>query len=283
VIGERTYSARGVPARDRWASIRAALALTKVSLLGKLAYPHDLIDDLLQMLIGVLVERQAWIALYGGREAYAGVALAQALTYQVINAIVLRLFSNWIVWDTNEQIQSGDIVFVISRPMYYGHILLFQFIGDALTKLMTVCLPVFLLVCLVFQPALPSSAVVWLAFGLSLVLGFLLSFFVDYVLSLLGFWTTKLGGLFWAKDSIVMILGGSYLPLWIYPPAWKRLLSFLPFQGISYTPVAIFTGQIGLDQVPRAFGVQILWIIVLAWASRRLYTWAMTRLSTQGG
>jgi ABC-2 type transport system permease protein len=259
------------------------VALTKTSVLWILTYPHSLIEDLLQMLIGILVERQLWIVLYAGRKSYAGVTLAQAVTYQLLNAIVVRLFSNWIIWDANERIQSGDIVFDLARPTYYGNILLFQFIGDALTRLLTACLPVFALACLAFRPTLPSSAAVWLCFGLSLVLGFLLSFFLDYILSLLGFWTTKLAGLFWARDSIVMILGGSYLPLWIYPPLWKRVLSWLPFQGTSYTPIAIFVGQIGLDRVVRALGVQVVWVVVLAWASRRLYALAMKRLAIQGG
>jgi ABC-type uncharacterized transport system permease subunit len=47
--------------------------------------------------------------------------------------------------------------------------------------------------------------------------------------------------------------------------------------------VAIFVGQIGLDQVPRAFVVQIVWLVILATASRRLYASAMKKLAVQGG
>lgn len=139
------------------------------------------------------------------------------------------------------------------------------------------------LTCLLFRPLLPSSASVWLYFGISLGLGFLTAYYLDYVLALIGFWTTELRGLFWAKGSIVSILGGTYLPLWIYPPILRRVLAFLPFQGISYTPVAIFVGQIGLDQVPRAFAVQIVWLVILTVGSRRLYASAMKRLAVQGG
>jgi ABC-type uncharacterized transport system permease subunit len=59
--------------------------------------------------------------------------------------------------------------------------------------------------------------------------------------------------------------------------------TFLPFQGISYTPVAIFVGQIGLSQVPRAFLVQVAWLAILAVGSRRLYAAAIKRLAVQGG
>ena len=205
------------------------------------------------------------------------------MTYQLVNVIVVRLFSTWVLAGANHRIRSGDIVFQITRPMYYGHILLFEFVGQSVTKLVTTSLPMFGVACLLFRPTLPSSASVWLSFGLSLGLGFLTAFYLDYLLALIGFWTTELGGLFWAKGSIISILGGTYLPLWIYPPVLRRILAFLPFQGISYTPVAIFVGQIGLGQVPRAFVVQIVWLVILAAGSRRLYASAMKKLAVQGG
>jgi len=272
-----------MPDQDRLASIRAAWALIRVTLEYQFTYPHELFTDLLQMALLMLVERQMWIALYAGRDAHAGVTLAQAVTYQLVNVIVVRLFTTWVLWGANYQIRTGDIVFRITRPMYYGHIMLFEFVGQSVTKLLTTSVPMFVVTCLLFRPTLPSSAAVWASFGVSLGLGFLTAFFVDYILALIGFWTTELGGLFWAKDSIIMILGGSYLPLWIYPPLLRQILTYLPFQGISYTPVAIFVGQIGLSQVPRAFVVQVAWLAILAAGSRRLYAAAMNKLAVQGG
>ena len=272
-----------MPAQDRWASIRSAWAQIKVNLQYHFTYPHDMLTDLLRMFIEMLVFREVWIALYAGRETHAGATLAQAVTYQLVNVIVVRLSSTWIVWTANHRIRSGDIVFQITRPTYYGHVLLFEYIGQAGAKLATTSLPMFGVACLLFRPTLPSSTSVWLSFVFSLGLGFLTAFYVDYILGLIGFWTTELGGLFWAKGSIISILGGTYLPLWIYPPVLRQILAFLPFQGISYTPVAIFVGQIGLDQVARAFVVQIVWLAILAAASRSLYASAMKKLAIQGG
>jgi ABC-2 type transport system permease protein len=140
-------------------------------------YPHDMFTDLLQMYLQMLVFRQVWIALYGGQEAHAGVTLAQAVTYQLVNVIVVRLFSTWVLWSANHRIRSGDVVFQITRPTYYGHILLFEFVGQSITKLVTTSLPMFFVTCLLFRPTLPSSASVWLSFVFSLGLGFLTAFY----------------------------------------------------------------------------------------------------------
>jgi ABC-2 type transport system permease protein len=281
VIGARAHYE--MPAQDRWASIRSAWAQIKANMQYHFTYPHDVLTDLLHMFIEMLVFREVWIALYAGRKAYAGVTLGQAVTYQLVNVIVVRLFSTWIVYSANHRIRTGDIVFQITRPTYYGHILLYEYVGQAGAKLLTASLPIFGVACLLFRPTLPSSAGVWLSFVFSLGLGFLTAFYLDFLLALIGFWTTELGGLFWAKESIIMILGGTYLPLWIYPPLLRQILAFLPFQGLSYTPVAIFVGQIGPNQLPRAFAVQLAWLVILVAGSRRLYAAAMKRLAVQGG
>jgi ABC-2 type transport system permease protein len=272
-----------MPAQDRWAGLRGAWAQIKYSVQYHLTYPHDMLGDLLHILIEMLVFREVWIALYAGRETHAGVTLARAVTYQLVNVIVVRLFSTWVVYSANHKIRTGDIVFSLTRPMYYGHILLLEYAGQAGAKLATSALPMFGVACLLYRPSLPASAAVWLSFLLSLGLGFLTAFYLDYLLALVGFWTTELEGLFWAKESVFMILGGTYLPLWIYPPLLRQILTFLPFQGLSYTPVAILIGQIGLSRVPRAFAVQAAWLVVLAAGSRRLYAAAIKRLAVQGG
>ena len=75
----------------------------------------------------------------------------------------------------------------------------------------------------------------------------------------------------------------TYLPMWIYPPALRRVLAFLPFRGISYTPVALYVGAIPLDGALAALGIQLAWVVILAWGSRRVYAAAMARLAIQGG
>ena len=136
---------------------------------------------------------------------------------------------------------------------------------------------------LLFRLALPISPWVWTAFALSLTLGFFTSFLIDYIIALSDFWLTEVGGFYWSKGSIIAVLGGTYLPLWIYPPALARILEWLPFRGISYTPLAIFVGKIGLEQAPLAFGIQAVWVIVLAWLGQRLYAAAAKKLAVQGG
>lgn len=233
--------------------------------------------------ITIFVFRQLWIALYGEREVYAGVTLVQTITYVAMSRIAGTIYPDQLIRVVERQLRSGNIAFDIARPMYYGSLLLFQTIGQGLATISTSSLPMFALVCLFLNMSLPQSATVWLAFFASLLLGFFIAFLIDFIVSLLGFWTTGMTGVFYAKGSIVSILSGTYIPLWVFPPALSRMLFYLPFSGIVYTPLSILVGKTSLDQVPAVLGLQIAWIAVLACLGRCFYAAAVKKLAVQGG
>jgi len=101
--------------------------------------------------------------------------------------------------------------------------------------------------------------------------------------SLSGFWITETWGIFFAKWGVVDILGGKYLPLWIFPLVFKQIVLILPFRGINYTPLSILVGTVSPRRIPAELGFQILWIVLLACLGRLIYAAAVKKLAVQGG
>ncbi len=270
--------------RPRMGRLSQAHTLLKLGLQTQLAYREELVSQWVSIAVEVIVFRQLWRALYGARESYAGVTLAQALTYITVTIVVTRFFSTWLVEDVNSQIRDGDIALALARPISYGYSWFLCVAGEALASLVLVSLPVAVVLGLVLKLPLPSSPVVWVAFVGSLVLGFLTSFYIDYLIALSAFWLTDVGGFYWSKGGIISILGGTYLPLWVFPPAVAQVLLWLPFRGICYTPVAIFIGEIAIGaQAVQALGLQLAWVLVLAWLSRRIFRAGVGKVVVQGG
>jgi ABC-2 type transport system permease protein len=275
-----------VPAfrRTPAAAWEQALTLLKMGLQIQLAYREELISQWAGIVVQIVVFRQLWRALYAARDAVGGVSLGQALTYITITIVVTRFFSTWLVEDVNAQIGNGDISLMLARPIPYGYAWFLHTAGEAVAGLLLVSLPVAVVMGLALALPLPGSPLVWLAFSGSLLLGFLTSFYIDYLLALLAFWLTDVGGLIWSKGSIISILGGTYLPLWIYPPAVAAVLLWLPFRGIAYTPVAILIGEIGPGVATlQALALQAGWVVILGWLSHRIFRAGVKRLSVQGG
>jgi len=263
--------------------IRPALSLMRASLQEKLVYRFDLLISILRGFILVFVFRYLWLALYAGQAEFDGVSLQQTLTYATLGVILTPLFSNSLVWDISSRIRTGNILFDINRPLYFGNIFLYQAVGDSLAALATSVAPMFVLALFFGDMTLPSSPLVWLAFAVSVLLGFLIAFWLDFIVSLAGFWLTETWGLFFAKSSIVDALSGKYLPLWIFPPFWMGLVMVLPFRGITYSALAIFIGQVSPGQIPAELAFQLAWVLVLALVGRWGYNAAVRKLSVQGG
>ena len=284
MLKSATTEAASAQPRSRLSALGQALTLFRVGLQTQLAYREELLTSWLGIAVQVIVFRQLWRALYGARASYAGVSLTQALTYITVTIVVARFFSTWVVEDVNEQIRSGEIALTLARPVPYGYAWFLHTAGEAVAGLLIVSLPAFAALSVVLRLPLPSSPWVWLSFAASLGLGFLTSFLIDYLIALSAFWLTDVGGFYYSKGSIISILGGTYLPLWIYPPAVARVLLWLPFRGICYTPVAILVGEIAPGaHVLQALGLQIGWVLVLAWLGRRVFLAGVGKVSVQGG
>ncbi len=79
------------------------------------------------------------------------------------------------------------------------------------------------------------------------------------------------------------ILGGKYLPFWIFPPVVRQIALVLPFRGINYTPLSILVEEVSLEQIPVELAIQVVWIILLAALGRLIYARAVRKLAVQGG
>lgn len=262
---------------------QAAGSLIRASLQEKLVYRFDLLIGLFRTFLLILVFRYLWQALYAGRADFNGVSLAQTLTYVTMSMIITPLYPNSLVLDVGARIRTGNVLFDITRPLHYGAILLFQMTGQAFSALVTSALPMLAFSLFLMDVELPQSLLVWLAFCISLALGFIIAFLVDFIFALAGFWLVETWGIFFAKWSITDVLSGKYIPIWVFPPLLQGFALVLPFRGMNYSPLAIFIGQVKLEQAPLEIAFQLFWIVALTLLARWGYAAAVRKLSVQGG
>jgi len=200
-----------------------------------------------------------------------------------MSMVINPLFPNSLIPEVNARIRSGNVLFDIARPMHYSNLLFFQTVGKSLARFFTSSLPLFIFICLTMKTALPTSVLIWSAFLISLILSFFIAFLIDFIASLSGFWITEIGGIRFLKWSMTDVLSGAYIPLWIFPPAFKKVVLILPFRAIHYTPLSILVGKIDVHQIPSEFGFQLIWIAILFSLSSLFYASVVKKLAVQGG
>ena len=120
-------------------------------------------------------------------------------------------------------------------------------------------------------------------FAVALLLGYLVSFHLDYLLGLLAFVSVEIHSIDWAFHATSRFFSGQFVPLWLFPGALGVLADVLPFRSIFFIPLSIYTGALRGKEIPQALSFQLLWTIILLILSRWLWDRIQTRIISQGG
>ncbi len=259
--------------------------VTRVTPLGELHTPPRMTAVLLRLTVQVVLVWSLWRGLYTNTGSTAGLSRDQAVTYAVLAVLASRLreLDQFAGRDTVIQhMYYGTIVYWYLRPLPPQRYYALRALGEQLYGLAwalgayAVCLATG-----VVQP--PGSAAVAGVFGVSLLLGQLVLYYVMLLLDQLCFFTIRNNSAMLILIFAQNLLSGVYAPLWFFPDWFITLSGFLPFQATLSVPLSIYVGRIGLSDVPVQLAVQAAWVVVLALLTRWVWRRAARRVISQGG
>jgi ABC-2 type transport system permease protein len=180
-------------------------------------------------------------------------------------------------------IRNGNVLIDLIRPTDYQLMTFSDTLGAYLMETLLVSLPSYLLALIIFGISLPASPESGVGFILSLLGAFFLIFSVDFLIGLTGFWTFNIWGFGYAKIAMLDILGGTIVPLSLFPAGLRNLVLALPFQGMAYTPLAIYIGTIQGNAIWLSILNQFAWGVGLVLFTRLIWLRAKRRIEIQGG
>ena len=126
----------------------------------------------------------------------------------------------------------------------------FLFISLIGTILMTVSIGVPNLNLKVFIPS----------FIIVLFLGQVLGLFLYGVIGLLAFFIQDVRPVHWVVDKLIMVLGGSYLPISMFPKFLKVFAFISPFGAVNFASSTVYESW--NNEYLIRIGLQVIWIIV---------------------
>lgn len=259
------------------------LSLALMALQRAVAYRTSYLLNLLTGLVWVMALYALWHAIYIGRVQVGNLDWDAMRTYLVVSYAVnvLHSYSSTarMVW----LIRNGGIAAELLRPVDVLRAQLVQSLGAAVLEGALGAALALLLGVLVLTISPPVSALAAGCFVLSVVLGFLIKFILNFITALGAFWTVEGQGLIWGQMAIMNLCSGALLPLTLFPGWLQTILLALPFQGILYTPLTIYLGQRQGMAIAQALGWQVGWVLILWWLARVLWRPAMRALEVQGG
>jgi ABC-2 type transport system permease protein len=213
-----------------------------------------------------LVQVFIWRAVYATKGSINGLSLEQMLTYFGTAALINYLIMDFADWNLQMLIRTGKFLTFALRPLSHVYFALSQKVGHRLLGFWLEFIPVYLIFFWLFKITILPVQPLW---GLiSIILGFLMMFLVNYCVGITAFWLTRTSGIRRMFLLLRDVCSGVLLPLTLFPGLLQKALFFLPFQYIAYVPIRVFIGSYQLAgftlSIPQVVALQAAAVGVMA-------------------
>lgn len=261
--------------------VRGWLGLARIGWRASWVYRADAIIGILELLVRVVLFALLWRAIYRGRDSVASLDEHTAVGYVILAVILNSVLNPWPGVSVAGRMRDGFIGIDLLRPVgLIGQSLAGQ-LGRTAAHLpqATVALGAGMALGGLSPPADPVAA---MGFLVSLLLAVVVGQLLTFAISMTAFWTLEGAGAFALYGLAVSFLSGALVPLWMLPSWLRALADWLPFQAVTFLPLAVYLGRPPAG-LAAAIGVQMLWIAVLTGLSAWLWLRARHRVVVQGG
>ncbi|MGB1927704.1 MAG: ABC transporter permease [Mariniblastus sp.] len=274
----------------------------KISINERLIYRADFMLGTLMRFLPTLTQIFLWWAIYdvisnhdsvdsaaGPDGNIAGYQYGDMVAYYLL-VIISRAFSSMpgLTGGIANQIRNGEVKKFLIQPVDMQGCLLIQRIAHKLVYYLIAALPfalVFFLCRDFFIEGWPPPNVLAVFFA-SLILSFLLGFYLECCIGLVGFWFLEVTSLTFIYMLMNFLLSGHMFPLELLPAEpfnIRQLVEYLPFKYLAYFPAAVFLGKIEGPELYRGLLAEIGWVLFFIVLSRILWHRGIKRYSGYGG
>ncbi len=271
-----------------YARLLTSWIILRIALEERLVYRGDFALGTLMRFLPIITQIFLWRAVFDATSSMSsgesssesasivGYRFEDIVAYYLLT-MVSRAFSSMpgLASGIALQIRNGEIKKFLVQPVDLLSFLMLTRVAHKLAYYSVALGPfalVFFLCRGFFVDGWPEAHVL-LAFIAALLMGFLLGFFLEACIGLIGFWFLEVSSLLFVYMLLNFFLSGHMFPLDMLP-AWARLIvDVLPLKYLAYFPAAVFLGKISGWDLAAGLITQALWLllfIVLArWAFRR--------------
>jgi ABC-2 type transport system permease protein len=262
----------------------------------RLVYRGDFWLGTLMRFLPIVTQIFLWSAVFEGMRAgtagetnstllIAGYSYHDFVAYYLLT-MVSRAFSSMpgLANGIAVQIRNGEIKKYLIQPVDLIGFLLLMRVAHKLVYYAVAIVPFALVfyLCRRYFPGWPPADVM-LAFITSLIFAFLLGFFLEATIGMIGFWFLEVSSLLFVYMLLNFFFSGHMFPLDMLPAPWSTVVQIIPLQYLAFFPAAVFLQKINGHELWIGLGIQAAWVMFFIVACRFIYWRGVKRYSGFGG
>lgn len=239
------------------------------SFLNFFAFRGEILGWVLQDVVTLFIMVFLWFAIYkeNANAAINGFSYPEMMAYLVVASISGQWINNGSTFrSVNKDISEGQISSWLTKPVSYRGKNFACSLGNCLGNFVLFFLPLAIIALLVFTLGLGLPFPEWYNIIFYLVAGFLAIVILDsldFLIAQLGFLTNSLFGIFIIKEAIFAFLSGRAVPYSFFPAWAQNIMPYLPFAGLSSTPVNLLLSRYSLQESAISLALSFAWAVAL--------------------
>ena len=174
----------------------------------------------------------------------AGYNLSQMLTYVSVGWIIRSFYWNTIDQEMAYEVIEGKIAMDLIKPVSMQWMWISRAMGESAFRLGLLTVPVAIVVALVFPVQGPSSRQNFALFLVGVLGSFFLMGAINFMIGTCAIPLQSILALIRAKFWLIELLSGLLIPMSFSRSRVQRVLAWLPFEHIAYTPLQIYLGKL---------------------------------------
>lgn len=285
------------PAPSLLARAHTWWTILRITLEERLVYRGDFALGTLMRFLPLVTQVFLWGAIFAAvaqtnalkgiadSPTVAGYSYEEMVAYYLLTQIS-RAFSSMpgLATSIALQIRNGEIKKYLIQPVDLIGFLLLGRIAHKLVYYVVAAGPFALVffLCRGFFSGWPDATTM-AAFLASLVMSFLLGFFLEAALGMVGFWFLEVSSLLFVYMLFNFFFSGHMFPIDMLPGAWQTVVKAIPLQYLAYFPAAVFLGKVQGAELAWGLAIQLGWVLVFVVICRLAFYLGVKRYSGYGG
>ena len=267
--------------------------ILRIGIEERLVYRGDFALGTLMRFLPIVTQIFLWGAVFSalksadsGKSDIVGYTYHDFIAYYLLT-MVSRAFSSMpgLASGITRDIRDGTVKKYLIQPIdMLGFLLLYR-IAHKLVYYVVAIAPFALVfyVCGDFFPDQPLDLPTLLAYVTSLLLAFLLGFFLEATIGMIGFWFLDVSSLLFVYMLFNFFFSGHMFPIDMLPHEWRVVVELIPLQYLAYFPAAVFLRKVTDAALIRGLWVQLGWVVFFMVTSRVAFHYGVRRYSGYGG
>jgi ABC-2 type transport system permease protein len=193
--------------------------------------------------------------------AVSGYTAHDFAAYYIMLMIVDHITFTWVIFNAEFRIREGGFSPLLLRPVHPINADMMENAGFKVLMLIVI-VPAAVVMGLVFGPNIHPAPWAVVAFVPALALAAVLRFTVEWTISLISFWISRMSAIDQIYFVLIEFLSGQIAPIALLPAPLRVLADVLPFQWMIAFPVQLILGRESPQQTAVGFGVLIVWLLI---------------------